>query len=129
VPWSNSPSLDLLVLFSSFQNCRERYGVQTCDKRRSKKYIQERFPFVTFENGFVEEDELWTVNERESHEHVIERATAVLDHIFTHDAEHVVSLTAHHGFINGLIAATHHTEFALMTGGVLPMVVKCTVKS
>jgi len=111
------------------ENCRERYGIHTCDKRRSKTYIQEKFPFVTIEDGFVEEDELWTADERESDEHVIFRASAVLDHIFTHDAEHVISLTAHSGFINGLIAATHHATFALMTGGVLPMVVKCTVKS
>jgi len=107
--------------------------VHTCDKRRPASYIASTFPGVVLENDFAEDDPLYSQDWRESHKDVAERAKKVLDYIFFEDAvakeEVLVSLTAHSGFINGLIAVTGHPKYALPTGGILPMVVKCTRSS
>lgn len=41
----------------------------------------------SFEDGFAEEDTIWKADERETKEHVRERARTVLDRIFTQDNE------------------------------------------
>ncbi|KAF9779230.1 phosphoglycerate mutase [Thelephora terrestris] len=64
------------------ENCREVYGVHTCDKRHPKSWIAQSFPSFTFERGFTEEDELWTPDNRETDEHVDARALSILDHIW-----------------------------------------------
>jgi hypothetical protein len=81
------------------QNCREEYGVHTCDKRHPKSWIAENFPLYTFNKEFTEEvsspptgrestqvtslqDELWTPDARETDEHVNERALSVLQEIW-----------------------------------------------
>ncbi|KAH8106393.1 phosphoglycerate mutase [Phellopilus nigrolimitatus] len=99
------------------ENCREMYGVHSCDKRRSLSYLRSAFPDFAVEDGFTEEDELHDPKVREEHAHIAERARLVLDYIFEEDEELVISITAHSGFINGLIAATGHELVALLTGG------------
>lgn len=37
-----------------------------------------------------------------------------------------IGITAHGGFINGFLTAVGRVHYALPTGGVLPVVVKCT---
>lgn len=114
--------------------------------RRSKTYIHEKFPDFNIEEGFSENDELHDPEVRETPTHVAERAQVVLDHIFDNDPEQglfsvyvfltgalmvpsmasfskssfsptVISITAHSGFINGLISVTHHHRYPLPTGG------------
>ncbi|KAI5120262.1 hypothetical protein M0805_004598 [Coniferiporia weirii] len=109
------------------ENCREVYGVHSCDQRRSLSYLHESFPEFDIEEGFTEEDELHDPKVREEQAHVAERVRLVLDYIFERDEELVISITAHSGFINGLVEITNHDPVALTTGGVLPMVVKCTI--
>ncbi|KAF7314061.1 F-box domain-containing protein [Mycena chlorophos] len=109
------------------EDCREEYGEHTCDKRRSKTYIQENFPQFDIEEGFSEEDELYTAEDRETPEHAAERARRVLEHVFTADAGRtVISITAHSGIINGFLRALGRPRYALPTGGILPVVVKAT---
>src|ERR1700722_11018412 len=69
------------------QNCREVHGVHTCDQRRSRSYIQTRFPHAVIEEGFREEDELWLTEERETMADIANRARLVLDMIFDNDDE------------------------------------------
>lgn len=66
------------------ENCREEYGIHTCDKRRTKSEIAAKYPEdgLTFEEGFTEEDLLWEADVRESREHDRERARSVLDRVF-----------------------------------------------
>lgn len=72
----------------AFKNCREEYGVHTCDKRRTKAEIAADFPNVIFEEGFVEgDDPLYKQDERETKAHVAQRAKAALDYIFVNDTE------------------------------------------
>jgi len=105
------------------ENCREEYGEHTCDKRRSKTWISTTYPEFIFEEGFTEEDELWTT-ERESHAHCATRAKSVLDMIFDTDKNDFISIIAHGGIINGFLATTGRMRYALPTGGVLPLVIK-----
>ncbi len=75
-----------LIFCVYLKNCREQYGVHTCDKRRPASYIASTFPDVVLENGFAEDDRLYSQDWRESHKHVAERAEKVLDYIFFEDA-------------------------------------------
>ncbi|KLO11349.1 phosphoglycerate mutase-like protein [Schizopora paradoxa] len=110
------------------EDCRERFGVSTCDQRRPKSYIQSTFgEKVTIDENLPEEDVIFKPDERETYEHVADRVRAVLDRIFDerNKDDLVISITAHNGWINTLISVTGHAHYDLPTGGVLPMVVKC----
>ncbi|KAF5376673.1 hypothetical protein D9615_007906 [Tricholomella constricta] len=106
------------------ENCREENGVHTCDKRRTRSYIQNTFPRFHIEPGFTEEDLLWDPDVRENKPHIAERAKRVLDHIFTHDKETFISVTAHGGIINGFLVSAGRPFYVLGTGGILPVVIK-----
>jgi hypothetical protein len=80
------------LLITLVQNCREEYGEHTCDKRRSRSLIHSGFPQFEIEDGFTEEDELWTPK-REPEEHLVARATAILDRVFDTDAEQCMALS------------------------------------
>jgi len=105
------------------ENCREEYGEHTCDKRNSRTWIATHFPEFVFEEGFTEEDQLWT-EERETQENCASRARSVLDMIFDTDRNDYISIIAHGGIINGFLTTMDRTRYALPTGGVLPLVVK-----
>ncbi|OCB91127.1 phosphoglycerate mutase [Sanghuangporus baumii] len=109
------------------ENAREIYGVHPCDMRRSRSYIRAEFPAFDIEEDFTEEDQLYDPNVRETYTHVAKRAHSVLDRIFEDNKGSLTSITAHSGFIRGLVATTKHATAELPTGGVLPMVVKGTV--
>ena len=68
------------------QNCRELCGKHTCDQRHTRARIHLDFPKYVFEDGFSEEDELWTP-ERETEDHLEVRARKVLDRVFEKDPE------------------------------------------
>jgi len=109
------------------ENCRETYGVHTCDKRHPKSWIAENFPLYTFNKGFTEEDELWTPDVRETDEHTSERALSILQHIWDrYPTETYVSITAHGGFIGGFLNVVGRGSYGLPTGGVIPIVVRRT---
>jgi len=105
------------------ENCREEYGEHTCDKRRSRTFIHSAFPQFEIEDGFTEEDELWTPK-RELKEHIAIRARAILDRVFDADVEQFVSITAHGGIINAILRVVGRQTYFLPTGGVLPIVIK-----
>ncbi|KAK7688196.1 hypothetical protein QCA50_008566 [Cerrena zonata] len=110
------------------ENCRETYGIYPCDMRLPLSVLQKTYPPPTyqFEVNFTEHDPLWTRDERETDEHVQERAKRVLDVIFK-GPEIYVSITAHGWFIRGLLAETRHQPYRIPTGGVLPVVIKQVV--
>ncbi|KAF8138873.1 histidine phosphatase superfamily [Boletus edulis] len=108
----------------SSQNTRERNGVSTCDKRRKKSEIASDFPDYPFEEGFIEEDEIWDPDVRETFEEVDVRAKKVLDMIFDKDEEQFISITSHYRFIDAFRRVCGHLPWDLPTGGVLPIVVR-----
>ncbi|KAL4081441.1 hypothetical protein V8B97DRAFT_26584 [Scleroderma yunnanense] len=79
------------------ENIREEIGVHTCDKRRTRTYIQETFPEYAIEEGFTEEDELWSPDIRETWADIDARARTVLDMIFESDKEHYITSYLCHG--------------------------------
>ncbi|KAF9236217.1 histidine phosphatase superfamily [Melanogaster broomeanus] len=99
------------------ENIREKNGVSTCDKRRSRPEIQKDFPEYLFEDGFPEEDETWDPEIRETPEEVDGRATKVLDMIFENDKEQFISITSHHAFICAFLRVCGHRAWDLPTGG------------
>ncbi|KAJ7496312.1 histidine phosphatase superfamily [Mycena galericulata] len=112
------------------ESIREWYGAQTCDKRRTRSYIQEAFPQFDIESGFTDEDELWEAETRETQEHAVMRAKTVLDRIFVEDTDVTfVSITAHVGIISSFMRVIGREWYPLPTGGVLPVVIKATTSA
>lgn len=89
-------------------------------------------PTYQFEISFAENDPLWKRDERETDDHVQERAKHVLDVIFgePETCESIrsthylysstcvdVSITAHGWFIRGLLAETKHQPYRIPIGG------------
>ncbi|KAH9936664.1 phosphoglycerate mutase-like protein [Fomitopsis serialis] len=108
------------------ENLREEHGVHTCDMRDSRSLIERNFPPPTygFELGFTEEDAVWQADVRETKDHIKGRAQSVLDRIFDDTEETYISITAHGGIINGILAAVGRPSYSLPTGGVLPLVIR-----
>jgi len=73
------------------QNCCEEYGEHTCDKRRMQSELQDEFPNIVFEEGFKEEDILWTPTHK-SRASVERHAKLVLDRIFENDHDATCAL-------------------------------------
>lgn len=85
--------MNLLTPSRIVQNCREEYGEHTCDKRRTRSEIHSNFPGFAFEEGFEEEDMLWSP-ERETKENTEVRATLFLDKVFTNDCDATCTFTS-----------------------------------
>ncbi|CAO2650114.1 Nn.00g014060.m01.CDS01 [Neocucurbitaria sp. VM-36] len=103
---------------------REALGVHTCDRRSPKSIIAQNFPHVIFEPDFAEEDELWEADYREPSTARRYRLAQLLDDVFENDGNVFVSLTAHSGAIGSILEVLGHREFALETGGVIPVLVR-----
>jgi len=80
-----------------------------------------------FEEGFEEDDVLWTPV-RENSESVERRAKLVLDRIFQMDNDDIyISVTAHSGWINGVLRVIGREDYDLPTGGIIVVAVKGTL--
>ncbi|GJJ13716.1 hypothetical protein Clacol_007972 [Clathrus columnatus] len=81
---------------------REVNGVHTCDMRRSRSYLLEKYPHFDIESGFTEEDELWQPDHRETEEELKARLRQALDEIFANESSTYISITAHGGAIRAI---------------------------
>ncbi|ODV84534.1 hypothetical protein CANARDRAFT_29071 [[Candida] arabinofermentans NRRL YB-2248] len=111
------------------EDLRETIGEHLCDKRSSKKIIEERaskYGFI-FEDGFEDEDVLYKDDWRESvSEHSL-RANSFLQDLFEGFPNDIfVNCTSHSGTIRALITALSHRKFAIPTAGTIPIVIKGT---
>jgi len=88
--------------------------------------IHERFPNYAFEEGFTEEDHLWTGRTIESQSAQVARVKSLLDDIFSTDRSTFISLTSHGATIAPILAVIDHPnpKFNLTTGQVIPVLVK-----
>lgn len=82
---------------------REVIGVHTCDRRSSKSVIQAKYLNWLFEDGFTEEDELYSDILRESAEAQDQRTKVVLDDIFSNDKNTHISISSHSGEISSMM--------------------------
>ncbi|KUI67970.1 Phosphomutase-like protein 3 [Cytospora mali] len=106
------------------EGLRERIGVHTCDRRRTRSWIHEKYPDYEIEAGFTEIDELWKPDTRESLDEHILRVKQLLTVIFEQDPEYIVSLTAHSGTIRALYAAVNHRDVWVGAGAMVPVLIK-----
>lgn len=103
---------------------RETMGVHTCDKRRSRSYIENTYPEVIIAEPFAEEDTLWHEHRRETNQIMDFRFRGLLSDIFKTDDNTYISLTAHSGAIASILRVLGHASFRLKTGSVMAVFVK-----
>ncbi|KAK4652333.1 putative phosphoglycerate mutase pmu1 [Podospora pseudocomata] len=103
---------------------RERLHFHTCDRRRNGTWIRENFPEFEFEEGFVDEDVYWKTEGRETLQEHAARTMALLEDVFEHDDEQIISFSTHSGTIAALIKATGHEDFFVEPGNVVPFLIK-----
>lgn len=82
---------------------REVIGAHTCDRRSSKTIIHNAYPNWPIEEGFEEEDPLWSATLRETDEAIDQRTLKVLDDVFANDKSTYISVSAHSGEIASLL--------------------------
>lgn len=105
---------------------RETYGIGKESRRHNKTFIESNWPNFKFEEGFTELDELWNPKTHESSQHRNYRSNLFLNDIFSNDANTIISLTSHSGFISSLLHTVHHRRFPLGTGQMIPVVIKAS---
>lgn len=105
---------------------RETYGIQTESKRHPKSYIKTNWPYVTFEDGFTEADELWSSSKRETGQHRKYRAASLLNDIFeqTSADEKVISLVSHSGLIGSILEVVGHRDYPINNAVLLPVLIQ-----
>ncbi|KAI8804974.1 histidine phosphatase superfamily [Cladochytrium replicatum] len=105
---------------------RESIGQHTCDRRSKKSQIHAAFPSYEFENGFTEDDLLYSpLRESDSAEFV--RLKKLMDDIFTNDRGTFLSFTSHSGAIGVMLKVLGHRAFSLSTGASIPVLVRAEV--
>lgn len=104
---------------------RERLGINTCDRRSTRNYIANRFPYYKFESSFTENDELWGPKSREALDSIDHRVHLFFDEIFTHsEGSTYISLTSHGGTIASILRLSEHRIFYLGAGAIIPVLLK-----
>lgn len=82
ITWSTVAGAPQAVFHELF---RESIGLHTCDQRRSRSYLASTYPAFTFEDGFAEDDELWTADLEETGIQQVLRTRKALDQLFASD--------------------------------------------
>lgn len=107
------------------KSLRETINQCTCAWRHPRSWIAERFPDYKFEEGFSEEDALFTGETIESASAQEWRMRGFLDELFENDGNMVVSVTTHGVNINPLLRVVGHPNprFNITTGQAIALVV------
>lgn len=89
------------------EGLRERWTLHTCNKRRTKSWIESNWAEKGFEleDGFVEEDVLGNTTTAETDEEHVERKHIVLENIWETDRGEFLELTCHSIAIRAIQAA------------------------
>lgn len=109
---------------------RESISTHTCDHRSNRSAISSLFPRWNIDPSLTETDELWNGITAETASAQDYRSKIVLDEIFAAEAgATVLSLTTHSGEAASLLRVLGHQVFGLVTGAIIPVLVKAeTVK-
>jgi len=103
---------------------RERLTNHTCDKRRTRQWIQTAFPHYELESGFAEEDVLWHADRSESNETHVSRTQELLEDVWTHDSGLCIALTTHSFTISTILEVIGAPEFRMGEGAMVAFLVK-----
>lgn len=106
------------------EDLHEDLGVHTCDKRRTRSYIEHRYnDLVRIEATLSEEDDLWKPDHRETDmEHDV-RSSRFLNWLFDNVKEDSICCTSHSGTTNSILRMIGHRPFQLPPGGMIPVIV------
>lgn len=104
------------------EDLRETFGVPS-DKRSSKEQLK-KYGFE-FHQDFKNED-THVLEQYESIEHHLIRINRAFQYIFDNYHDQVISITSHSGSIRSQLLVLGHREFAIGTGGMIPVFVKAT---
>lgn len=106
---------------------RETIGYNTCDRLRPIEYTLDRYPGYSLTKHHPApasgEDNVWTVEHRETNEEMQARLKLFLENLFETDSATYVSVTCHAGVIRNMLAVLGHRKWFLQTGGMVPVVV------
>lgn len=112
------------------EGLREQMGVHTCDKRSPRAVIAAKYTPQGFEiePGFAEEDIYYKDDYRETIAEQAVRMYGAFNQIFdeTRRSELIVAVTTHLGAIRTQLLLLGHRQFAVGTGGSIPVFVKAT---
>ena len=108
------------------ENLRERTGRHTCDRRSTKSWIRANYPQFRIEDGFAEEDELFTPATRESDASHRARAQAALEDIFAAEENPFVSITMHSHAAMVLMHVIGHEPLHMSPAASMAFLVRAT---
>ena len=97
--------------FVAIEACRERFGVNLPDKRRSTAAVKGAFARVDFSQIEAADDDLFADDERESAEALSRRADAFLAMLHARPEKHI-AVVCHSSFLCALTNAALQTEAA-----------------
>ncbi|KAF5671333.1 PMU1-like protein [Fusarium denticulatum] len=103
---------------------RERLTNHTCDKRRTKQWIQATYPDYELESGFAEEDVLWHADRSESNDAHVARTQELLEDVWRHDSGSCVALTTHSFTISTILEVIGAPGFRMGEGAMVAFLVK-----
>lgn len=103
---------------------RESISTHSCDHRSNKTYIHNLFPTWKIEDTFAEDDDIWNGITAETNSAQDYRSKIVLDEVFSSDPSQIISITTHSGEAGSLLRVLNHITFSLVTGAIIPVLVK-----
>ncbi|KAH8919919.1 phosphoglycerate mutase-like protein [Atractiella rhizophila] len=116
--WSGLPGSNKIL--------REAIGVHTCDERHNQTWIHEGWPAYKFEQGFSFQDPYWTPDVRETDAELSVRVKTLMDEVVeeTWNTAQIVAYSSHSGALRETLGVVGHRTFSLVTGAVIPVLVK-----
>lgn len=106
------------------EKLRERWTMHTCDKRRTKSWIQENWPDFPIEDGFEEVDQLGQQKAEETDAEHNARKHLALEDLFEHDNNEVISWTIHSYAMRAVIEACGAEAFNVREATSIAVLVK-----
>lgn len=103
---------------------REFLTDHTCDRRSSRSWITQTYPDYIIEDGFSEQDMLWSAETPETVEEHRVRKRMLLEDIFENDDAHVISLTTHSYAISAILNVINGPTFRVSEGTIVPLFIK-----
>ncbi|KAG7527751.1 hypothetical protein FFLO_06613 [Filobasidium floriforme] len=113
------------------ENLRETVFGNTWDQRRTKSELADRYPNITFEQEFSEQDphqQLARKLAEEGNAARLEKVQSVLHSIASDCPETYIAITGHRRNLTALFALLHHRNVRLAQGEIIPVVIKITEK-
>ncbi|KAK3423419.1 hypothetical protein EUGRSUZ_F00456 [Eucalyptus grandis] len=114
--------------FIAVELCRERLGVNPCDKRRSISEYRPLFPAIDFSLIENVDDVLWTPDVREKDEEIADRGMKFLSWLWTRE-EKEIAIVTHSAFLLHSLKAFGNDCHLLITNEPCKQFANCELRS